>query len=76
MNNFDLQEFLRIIEDEGCELRTEIITIGDERIQVALSREKQRSVHINITDEEMSLTTAKSLLRKLECEDLIERLNI
>lgn len=75
MKEFDIAEFLRIIEDEGCKL-LDLIILGDERVQWALSRNGNRKVAISVTDDTMSYRTTRDLLIKLELDDLIERLGV
>jgi hypothetical protein len=75
MEEIEVLHFLNIIETEGCIPSHQIETDG-RRIQYFLSWEQSTVVAINITDDTMTARTAADLLRKLELEDLIERLGL
>lgn len=70
---YDIPLFLEIIETEGCR-KVHEYTLDGETIYWYLSINGNKRVAINVTDELMSKTTAKDLIRQLGLEDLLDRL--
>jgi hypothetical protein len=70
---YDIILFLEIIQTEGCRFSREDVVDG-ERIHWYLCVNGARRVQILVTDEVMTLTTSKDLLRQLGLEDLIPRM--
>lgn len=75
MEEIEVLHFLNMIEDEGC-IPSHQIEIEGKRIQWYLSWNQSKRIAINISEDTITLRTAKSLLYDLELGDLIGRLGM
>lgn len=75
MEDYIILRFVDLIESEGC-ICLEEIQVDGESIKWYLSKNGNRKVCINVTDETMTIRTTKDLLKRLELADVIERLSL
>ena len=75
MAEFNIIDFINIIETEGCRCTKETMIDG-ELVRHFLSLSGNKRVRINCASESMTMRTAIETLKSLELDDVIIRMNL